>query len=154
MQPAATAITEVLAVNGLTDEIRGNRLLSEWNELVGPKVAARTRPDGIRDRTLWIEVATSAWMHELNLLKASLLARLVERLGPPPLFEDIKFRLAGRVHRDPVTIPRPRARPQPVPPVVMPATGAAREQIVREVSTVEDAELRELIARVRITNDR
>jgi hypothetical protein len=35
-----------------------------------------------------------------------------------------------------------------------PATGAAREQIVREVEVVDDAELRGLIARVRITNDR
>jgi hypothetical protein len=37
---------------------------------------------------------------------------------------------------------------------VRPATGAAREAIVREVAAVDDDELRELIARVRITNDR
>jgi hypothetical protein len=36
----------------------------------------------------------------------------------------------------------------------MPATGAARESIVREVSRVEDDDLRELIARIRITHDK
>jgi hypothetical protein len=35
-----------------------------------------------------------------------------------------------------------------------PATGAIRERIVREASAVDDDELRELIARVRITHDR
>ncbi|HEY6179851.1 MAG TPA: hypothetical protein VIX73_35600, partial [Kofleriaceae bacterium] len=40
---------------------------------------------------------------------------------------------------------------RPAPP---PATGAARERIVREASRVDDDELRELIARVRITHDR
>jgi hypothetical protein len=51
----------------------------------------------------------------------------------------------------------PRGRGRPAPPAVpppRPATGAAREAIVREVAAVDDDELRELIARVRITNDR
>jgi hypothetical protein len=36
----------------------------------------------------------------------------------------------------------------------LPASGAAREQIIREANVVDDDELRELIARVRIDNDR
>jgi hypothetical protein len=51
--------------------------------------------------------------------------------------------------------PRPPARPVPPPkPLPVPATGLAREQIVREAEAVDDVELRELIARVRIANDR
>jgi hypothetical protein len=50
---------------------------------------------------------------------------------------------------------RAARRPAPPPrPVTPPATGVARERIVREVGAVDDAELRELIARVRITHDR
>lgn len=153
-ESAAQAILRALAHHHLSDEIRGQRVITEWTDLVGPKVGARTRPDGISERVLWIEVATSAWLHELNLLKGQLLRGLVERLGEPRLFEDIRFKLAGRSRRESTTVPKPRP-PAPLPnPTGIPATGAAREQIVSEVAVVDDAELRELIARVRITNDR
>jgi len=152
--PAAAAVKNALDFHGIADEVRGERLITEWVELVGAKIAERTRPDGITDRLLWIEVATSAWLHELNLLKPQLLAGLLERLGEPRLFDDIKFRLAGRRRREPTSVPRPRRRTLPPRAVSRPATGGAREQIVREVAAVDDIELRELIARVRITNDR
>jgi len=151
---AAEAITSALAFHGISDQVRGERLVTEWTELVGPKIAARTRADGIRDRTLWIEVATSAWLHELNLLRSQLVRGLVERLGEPRLFDDVKFQLAGRRRRDVVTVPRAQVRRRVERPLPPPASGAAREAIVREVAAVDDAELRELIARVRITFDR
>ena len=154
IQSAATAINAALQQYRLTDTIRAERLITEWTELVGAKIAARTRPDGVSDRVLWIEVATSAWLHELNMLKRQLLDGLIQRLGEPRLFDEIRFKLAGRHRREPTKVPAPRPRAAPPLPPGTPATGAAREQIVREVSGVDDAELRELIARVRITNDR
>ena len=153
VETAARAITNVLSLHGIADEVRAGRLVTEWIELVGPKIAQRTRPDGVHDRILWIEVATSAWLQELNLLKPQLLGNLVERLGEPRLFDDLKFRLAGRGNKKPLVMPR--ARPRPVPkPLPPPASGEARENIVREVASVDDEELRELIARVRITHDK
>lgn len=154
MMPAARAIVNALTFYGIGDEIRAGRLITEWADLVGNKIAQRTRPDGVKDRVLWVEVATSAWLHELNLLKPQLLRGLIERLGEPKLFDDIRFKLAGRNRRAPTKVEHPRARAVHVPPTVFPATGAARERIVREVASVDDEELRELIARVRITNDR
>ena len=151
---AADAIIDALQIHGLSDEIRAQRVIAEWSDLVGAKVAARTRPDRIVDRILYVEVATSAWLQELTLLKAQLYLGLVSRLGDPRLFDDVRFKLAGRSRREAVTTPA--ARPKPPPPLVpgQPATGATREKIVAEVAAVDDDELRELIARVRITNDR
>jgi len=151
---ASDAIAKALAFHGISDEVRAERLVTEWAELVGPKIAQRTRPDRVDQRILWVEVASSAWLHELNLLRLQLLEGLITRLGEPRLFDDIKFRLAGRSKRDPVTVPKPRARPVVQRPAPAPATGVVREQIVREVAAVDDDELRELIARVRIANDK
>ena len=151
---AAKAVASVLELHHIADEVRAGRLETEWTELVGPKIAQRTRPEGVRDRTLWIEVVTSAWMHELNLLRAQILAGLLARLGEPKLFDDIKFKLAGRSRREPVQLRAKRPPPKPGKPMPLPATGAVREQIVREASAVDDEELRELIARVRITHDK
>ncbi len=78
---AATAIGDALAFHGVADEVRSQRVITEWSDLVGTKLAQRTRPEAIVDRVLLIEVASSAWMHELTLLKPQLLAGLVERLA-------------------------------------------------------------------------
>lgn len=151
---AAKAVASALDLYGITDEVRAGRLLTEWVDLVGPKIAQRTRPENIVERTLWIEVATSAWMHELNLLRPQLVKGLLERFGEPRLFDDVKFKLAGRNRREPVQLRGKRPPPKPEKPLPPPATGTAREAIVRETAKVDDAELRELIARVRITHDK
>jgi hypothetical protein len=83
-----------------------------------------------------------------------LLEGLLGRIGEPKLFDELRFRLAGSSRRQPTLVPKPRPTHVVHPRAIAPATGAAREQIVREVEVVDDAELRELIARVRITNDR
>jgi len=154
IQPASAAVAAALQLRGISEEVRAGRLVTEWTELVGAKIAQRTRAEGVVDRLLWVEVATSAWLHELNLLRPQLLKGLLERLGPPALFDDLRFRLAGRHRRDPVMLRaarKPAPPPRPAPP---PATGAARERIVREVGVVDDDDLRQLIARIRITHDR
>jgi predicted nucleic acid-binding Zn ribbon protein len=151
---AKAAIGAALAFRGIANDVRAETLLADWLELVGPKIAARTRPDGIFDRTLVIEVVSSAWLQELNMLRAQILAGLLERVGLPRLFDELKFKIAGRSRRADVIRPRPRAGTKPPRPFTMPATGLAREKIVREVEVIDDEELRELIARVRIANDR
>jgi predicted nucleic acid-binding Zn ribbon protein len=153
-QTASAAVAAALDFHGITDQVRAGRVITEWTELVGAKIAQRTRPDGVVDRVLWVEVATSAWLHELNLLRLQLLAGLRERLGEPVLFDELRFRLAGQRQRDPVALRAPRRPAPPARPAPQPATGAARERIVREAAAVDDAELRELIARVRIIHDR
>ena len=154
VQAASEAVAAALALHGIADEVRAGRVLTEWSELVGPRIAQRTRPDGVTDRVLWVEVATSAWLHELNLLRPQLLRGLLERLGPPAPFDELKLRLTGRSNRAPVALRAARKPPPPPRPLPAPATGAAREQIVRETARVDDDELRELIARVRIAFDR
>jgi predicted nucleic acid-binding Zn ribbon protein len=151
--PAAAAIGNALAFHGIDDEVRANQVLTEWADLVGPRIGSRTRPAEVKQRVLIVEVATSAWLHELNLLRPQLLASLLERVGAPKPFDDMKLVLAGRRRAERLVSTVARARP-PARIVPTPATGAAREQIVREVERVDDAELRELIARVRIENDR
>lgn len=150
---AGEAVGAALEFRGITDAVRGERLIAEWTELVGPRIAARTRPNGIYDRVLVIDVASSAWLHELNLLRAQILAGLLERVGEPRLFDDLKFRIAGRSQRA-IVAARPRAPAARTAPEPIAATGLAREQIIRETESITDDELRELIRRVRIANDR
>ena len=151
---AAQAIVAALGYHKITDDIRAQRITAEWTELVGPKIASRTRPDAVKDRVLHVYVATSAWMQELTLLKPQLLGVLLERLGEPRLFDDLRLVLAGR-GKPGTDVPVAGRRHVPAPrPYPIAATGASRAQIERETEAVDDAELRALIARVRIAHDR
>src|SRR5580704_17129040 len=128
--------------------IREERLFAEWSAFVGERVASRTRPDTIVDRTLIVEVATSPWLHELRLLRPKIVADLLDRLGMPRFFDDIRFVLAGdRRRAQPARPPRPRRPPPPPAPLVEPATGAFAQRIVDEAASVADPELRALIVR-------
>lgn len=147
MRPAGVAIAEALRDNHLADAIREERVVTEWHGLAGDRIAQRTRPLEIRDRVLVIEVVTSAWLHELTLMRPRLLADLLARVGEPRVFDDLKFVLAGRTRRQPAA---PRRRTTLAPPTLTPATGAQRDAILKDVETIADPDLRALIADVRI----
>ena len=53
-QTAQAAVAAALALHGITDQVRAGRVVTEWTELVGPRIAQRTRPDGVTDRVLWV----------------------------------------------------------------------------------------------------
>lgn len=154
--PVGELVDRVISHHRITGDLREARLFSEWSALVGERIGARTRPQSIWDRVLVVEVATSTWLHELRLLRPKIVSDLLDALGLPRPFDDIRFVLArdgrGPARAPMKPAPRRAARRPPLP--ATPASGAAREQIVREATAVEDPELRELIAKVRIANDR
>jgi hypothetical protein len=160
---AATAVADAIAWHGLSDELRAERIVTDWRELVGPRISTRAWPDGISRsgrgdsgaRVLWVRVVSSAWLHELTLLKDQLTATIKDGLGQPPLFDELRLHLGappkdvielagGRVHGPPR-----RRRPTPVA-----ASGERRQAIEAETAVVDDAELRAVIRDVRVRNDR
>jgi predicted nucleic acid-binding Zn ribbon protein len=51
-------------------------VIPEWEELVGPGIAAVANPLRVSEGTLIVAVATSPWMMELNMMKGELMRRL------------------------------------------------------------------------------
>lgn len=62
-------------------------------EVVGPRIAANAKPVAYRDSKIFVQVATTIWMHELSFMKREVLRKLNERLGEKAI-EDIVFSLA------------------------------------------------------------
>jgi predicted nucleic acid-binding Zn ribbon protein len=159
--PAGALVSETLASYGLTEKIRGYRVAAEWDQLVGDRIGRRTRPIGIvgppARRVLQVQVTSSAWLHELGLLKGQLLDVLWSALGEPKLFDDLAFQLAGR-SRSPSDAPGVAPSPRPTAPGKLalppPAAGSERERILAETAAVDDDELRDLITRVRTRHNR
>lgn len=66
----------------LAEDFSRHELAVRWGELVGDRLAKRTRPRPLADDgTLTIVVASSAWLNELSFLREELRARINERLG-------------------------------------------------------------------------
>lgn len=79
---------------GLAAKVEAASVVPEWETLVGPGIAAVTEPRRVSDGTLFVAVQTSAWMMELNMMKAELMRRLNagKKRGR---IEQIVFVLAG-----------------------------------------------------------
>ena len=65
-----------LSRKGLSAKVEAASVVPEWQDLVGPGIAAVTTPLRVTEGTLIVAVTTSAWMMELNMMKAELMRRL------------------------------------------------------------------------------
>ena len=78
-------LSDLLEEHGVADQVRRMNLLELWPRLVGEKVAGVTRARSVDDRTLIVEVRTSAWLMELNMMKGDFLVRVNERMPETPM---------------------------------------------------------------------
>jgi len=82
----------LLQQHGLDEQVKRMEVLDLWAEVVGEHIAGVTRAKGVSDATLFVEVRSSGWLMELNMMKGELLGRVNERLEVP--VERIVFVLA------------------------------------------------------------
>jgi predicted nucleic acid-binding Zn ribbon protein len=85
-QPIADALARFLEQSGLAARVEQAGIVPEWPSLVGEQIAAVTEPLSITaDGTLFVAVATNAWMTELSLLEPQLLPALNAKAGRSPV---------------------------------------------------------------------
>lgn len=78
------------------------QLLNHWFEIVGPAVAAQTRPVGIQRRVLQVATANAVWAQNLVFERHRILEKLNAQLGLE--ITDIKFSTAQwQVTRSPTS---------------------------------------------------
>jgi predicted nucleic acid-binding Zn ribbon protein len=72
---------ELLQQYGLADRVKEYEAVNSWAEVVGEQIASRARAKDVRDGTLIVEVASSAWRNELFYLKAEIIEKINKRIG-------------------------------------------------------------------------
>jgi len=80
--------------SGISAKVEAASVVPEWEQLVGPGIAAVSEPRTVSEGVLFVAVATSAWLMELNMMKGDILRRLNagKREGR---IEQIVFVMAG-----------------------------------------------------------
>jgi predicted nucleic acid-binding Zn ribbon protein len=71
------ALRSYLARSGLATRLAQAQVIPDWPRLVGPQIAHVTAPESVTpDGTLFVRVATSAWMTELQLMGPQIMAAI------------------------------------------------------------------------------
>ena len=139
MKQAARAgdlVDKLLKGLGLDDRMQQYRALVIWEQVVGPQIAARTRPVRIREGILEVNVDQPAWMQQLQLMKPKILAMLNAELGKATI-KDLYLK-RGKVNIRP---DRPAEQPPAWRSVQL--DDAEKQQVQQLVAAIEDPGLRE-----------
>ncbi len=131
--------------NGMEDQVQRYTLQARWEEVVGPRLAARTRPDNLYRGRLKVRVANSAWLNELTFMRDEIITRITAVFGRKVVRE---LNLVVGELRPPAP-PASRQVRRPSPPsaarerVEIPTQ--ALEAVEEEVAGVEDPDLRQAV---------
>jgi predicted nucleic acid-binding Zn ribbon protein len=80
-QPLGSAIDGFLSDHGWKERVSVGSVSGNWAQIVGPDLAAHTRPGGFADGELVITADSTAWATQVRLLASMLVRRLNAELG-------------------------------------------------------------------------
>ncbi|NKX55452.1 DUF721 domain-containing protein [Arthrobacter mobilis] len=81
-QGLGSVFNRLVRDRGWNSPVAVGSVISRWDELVGPDIAAHCRPESFQDTTVQVRCDSTAWATQLRLLSSALLARFDEALGP------------------------------------------------------------------------
>jgi predicted nucleic acid-binding Zn ribbon protein len=81
MLPLKDILDHVLHSQGLDKRIQEENAVVLWEEIVGPRIAKASKALRIDRGELLIEVTSSSWKHQIQMLKPDIIKKLNTRLG-------------------------------------------------------------------------
>jgi len=69
-------VERLLEASGVAEQVRRQSALEVWPALVGEAIAAVTHARSLSEGTLFVEVRSSTWLMELELMKSEILRRM------------------------------------------------------------------------------
>ncbi|MCH8023482.1 MAG: DUF721 domain-containing protein [Candidatus Marinimicrobia bacterium] len=91
MPSLAVALAQAFKERGWTGLVEQQRSFQLWEEIVGPAIAANSRPIDIRDDVLIVQAKSAVWRSEIAFQKDEILAALNHRLKGNHL-KDLKLK--------------------------------------------------------------
>lgn len=101
----------------------------DWREVVGSKIAHRSRAEKIEDGVLWITVTSATWAQELSMLQRTIIGRLS---GKGPKISKLRFTV-GRVEPLRSGVARELPTPVQLPPELAATLNGLEDPLLRKV---------------------
>lgn len=80
-QGLSNVVDRLVKERGWTAPVAVGSVMAQWNQLVGPEIAAHCQPDSFADTTVAVRCDSTAWATQLRLLSPNLLAKFDAELG-------------------------------------------------------------------------
>lgn len=97
-------LQETLKRRNIPIDCRDQEIVTGWEKTVGPQIFQQTRPEKIRNKTLYLKVSSSAWMQQLQFMKPELIEKVNAALGKEAV-NNIFFNV-GVIEPQPVKVPK------------------------------------------------
>jgi hypothetical protein len=118
--------------------MKDRSLIDAWNRAAGPQIGAKAQPDRLREGVLYVRVATSVWMHELQFMKQDIISKLNGILGETKVSQ-IRFFIGE------VEAPRARQAVPNVPPDARDLKAEEKDYIRETLAGVADPDLKDIL---------
>ena len=76
-----------------------NSVLKFWPKAVGEKIALQTRPDCLRNKTLFVKTTSSVWVQQLHFMKEEIRQRL-NQLAGKTVVNEIRFSIGHEISKN------------------------------------------------------
>lgn len=151
-EAVGSLLERLLTRRQLKGPLRIYRIQAAWRDLVGEPAAGRSFPLSLEKERLVVGVADSTWLQELTFLKASILHRVRELVGPDAVSE-LYLRVQPGASTPKELRPSP-APPEPLDPEeelrrrpLAPAVAEALTRFEEDLERVSNPDLRRSIRR-------
>ena len=124
----------------MTSKLEESALLKLWPKAVGPQIASKTKPDCLRNGTLFVKTISSVWVQQLHFIKEDIRGRLNELSGKATI-KEIRFVIGH-------TLVQEKVIPEASSIKKTPLKKRDREMIAECTDSLEDRELAAILKRV------
>jgi len=83
-------IEHLIKSEGIEKPILQSKALTDWEEIVGKKIAKHSTPEEVKHGVMMVKVETPVWRNELTLRKNEILEKL-NKGTHKKIIQDIKF---------------------------------------------------------------
>lgn len=90
LQSIGEVLFPILKKRGLASKVEENAILKLWPKAVGPQIASKTKPDCLRNGTLFVKTTSSVWVQQLHFVKEEIRDKLNQLSGKSTI-NDIRF---------------------------------------------------------------
>ena len=135
-------LKEAMKRRNIPVDMAGGKIVSDWENTVGPVISQQTRPEKIRNRTLYLTVSSPIWMQQLQFMKKELLEKVNAALQKEAV-SDIFFNV-GVIEHQPAA---PKKHDFRLDESSFPLKPRDKRLIKETLSRVKDPELGRIIER-------
>lgn len=84
---------------GMAAKLEENSVLKFWPKAVGKQIALQTKPDCLRNGTLFVKTTSSVWVQQLHFMKEEIRDKLNELAGKV-VIKDIRFSVGHEISKN------------------------------------------------------